>query len=515
MIGAGPTLALLLALAAARPLGDGFEFLKQGKPTFARTAFQNAAKKSPDDPRIKTGLGLTELALGNADGACALLLEAIEKDKEFAPGRVGLARAFLLRARSRIAVGRGDEEETRYFVLDAQTQAEKAAALDPKSPDPWVVIAEAQLELGDFERAERAIADAAQRGLDKKLLRQVRGELSFAVVRARAGGDDGGDAASKQASYDEAKAALDALIRDDPGSAELKLRLGELNDLFGKWDAALDAWQKAFAIEPYDRPTLERLLAYVRAPELRTKARAVLDTAWQRAQALAQGGDPRPGFALFCVAQAKLMDRELEAAADLFKKAQVIDPTLAVECSLGMGDCDFRAQRYDGAAAAWKAAFKADAAAAKALLVHLGTATSVSGALQFIAGKAREGNKNDEARDLLGIAWQLEPDTAGVCNDYALLCRDTGKIEQSWEAYSHLIELAPEQPRYLNDAALVLHQYVKKDLLLARSLYERAIAAADALIGDAATPTVTKDMARDAKKDAANNLALLDRETKH
>ncbi|MBL8841391.1 MAG: hypothetical protein JNL90_07670 [Planctomycetes bacterium] len=485
--------------------GDGFDYLKQGKPSFARTAFRNQLKRNPGDLRAQGGLGLAELALGNDDAACGALLEAIEKGSTDAAVRLGLARAFLRRARSRLAVGRGDEEETRYFLLDAQQQAERAAALAPTDPQPYVVAAEALLELAELDGAKAAIEKATARGLDVAGQRRLSGQLAYHVARQQM---EAGEAAD----YEAAKRALETLIADDPKSAELRLRLGDLHHAFEQWSAALAAWKGAFEIEPFDRPTLDLVLAYLKVPELAAAARATLESALAAAEKRVAGNDPRPGYALFCVGQARLFAREWEAAGELFRKARALDESLVLPCALGLAEAAFRTQKYDEAAREWKAAFAADREGARALLHHLGTHATVAAALQYLADVEVKRKAAEPARDLFGIAWLLLPDDPDVCNNYAFLCRETGQHAPSWEAYAHLIELAPEQPRYLNDAALILQDYLKKDFALARSLYERAIAAADALISDPLTPQVAREMAQSAKTDATNNLARLPRQ---
>ena len=503
--------AWLAPLLAALPVaqvgskGDGFDYLKQGKPSFARTAFRNQLKRNPGDLRAQGGIGLAELALGNDDAACTALLVAIEKGANDAAVRLGLARAFLRRARSRLAVGRGGEEETRYFLLDAQNQAERAAALAPADPQPWVVAAEALLELADVDGARAAIERATARGLDAAGQRHLSGQLAYHIARQQI-------ESGVVADYETAKRALETLIATEPKSAELRLRLGDLHHAFEQWEAALSAWKSAFEIEPFDRPTLDLVLAYLKVPELAAAARATLETALSAAEKRVTGNDPRPSYALFCVGQARLFARDWEPAAELFRKARALDDALVLPCALGMAEAAFRTQKYDEAAREWTTAFAADREGARALLHHLGTHSTVAAAIQYLADVEVKRKAAEPARDLFGIAWLLMPDDADVCNNYAFLCRETGQHEQSWTAYSHLIELEPEQPRYLNDAALILQDYVKKDFALARSLYERAIAAADALISDPLTPQVTREMAQSAKTDASNNLARLARQ---
>lgn len=492
-------------LAAPLPFTDGWEFLAKGKPSFARTAFTNQLKRAPDDVRAEIGLGLAELALNNTERACELLLAGAKKSPDDRDAHLGLARCFLLRARQRIATGRTDDE-TRYFLLDAEGQGQRAAELKKDDPDAWVVVAEAQLELGRFDHAEQSIGEAERRGLDTARKRRLRGELSYFLVASKVA--EGGEQDS--GAYEEARDALQALIREDPGAAELRLRLGDLNHAFGKWNEALDAWARGLAIEPFDRPTLDTILTYLRVPDLRAHARQVLEAAAAAAEPLAGGGsDPRPAYALMCIGQCKLLDRDLDGATQLFKRAQKLDPTLEVQCSLGLAEADFRSQRYDAAAASYRNAFRANQEVAQILVLQIGQGTNLSATLQFLAKQALNKGAKADARELLGIAVGFEGENASLVNDYAFLCRETGEAQKSWEAYSRVLELAPENPRYLNDAALILQDYLKKDFARARGLYEHAIRAADAVIADPTQPQVVREAAADAKRDATANLARL------
>jgi len=235
----------------------------------------------------------------------------------------------------------------------------------------------------------------------------------------------------------------------------------------------------------------------------------VLESAAAAAQREAPGSDPRPAYAIMCVGQCKLIDRDLEEATNSFKKALRLDPGLTVQCSLGLAEADFRTQHFDESAAAYRGAFRADRDAATLLVRQIGQGETLSASVQYLARQAVGKGNKDDARELLEIAASFEPENASVWNDYAFLCRESGHAQESWVAYQKVIELAPENPRYLNDAALILQDYLKKDSARARGLYERAIAAADAILSDATRPQVTRDAAADAKRDATANLARL------
>lgn len=112
-------------------------------------------------------------------------------------------------------------------------------------------------------------------------------------------------------------------------------------------------------------------------------------------------------------------------------------------------------------------------------------------------------------------------------NDVGLFCRDAGAYtaqlgedgaakranqywERSWEAYQKAIELAPNDPAYLNDGAVVLHYNLRRDFDKAEEMYIRSAKVAQELI-DSGTITDETQLAitRTALKDAQDNLAVL------
>lgn len=133
-----------------------------------------------------------------------------------------------------------------------------------------------------------------------------------------------------------------------------------------------------------------------------------------------------------------------------------------------------------------------------AAAVSLGWATSV----------LVERGQRAEARNVLGKLLETEPERASIWNDYAFLCRETGLYEASYEAYERAVALDPENPRLLNDTALILQYHLRRDLGRARELYESAIAVAERLL-DADDPATDRASVRLALTDARNNLGRL------
>ena len=101
-----------------------------------------------------------------------------------------------------------------------------------------------------------------------------------------------------------------------------------------------------------------------------------------------------------------------------------------------------------------------------------------------------------------------EPDNFQRWNDLGLFCRDAGAAMpdtvkgaarlrgnlylRAFEAYVVAMRLAPSKPHLYNDAAVILHYYLEKDYALAKEDEDLALA-------------------RIAKRDAANNLAALEK----
>ena len=86
-----------------------------------------------------------------------------------------------------------------------------------------------------------------------------------------------------------------------------------------------------------------------------------------------------------------------------------------------------------------------------------------------------EGGQPDQAgiRDVFGRAARRF-DRPEWWNNYAFFCRETGMYEESYQAYSRCIELAPENARWVNDTGLILLYHLDRDLDRAQELFERS-----------------------------------------
>ena len=118
------------------------------------------------------------------------------------------------------------------------------------------------------------------------------------------------------------------------------------------------------------------------------------------------------------------------------------------------------------------------------------------------------------ARALHATLTRAVRDSALLWNNHALLCRDTGRYEEAYDAYRRALELTGPDPRLLNDTALVLHYHLMGDdpekREAAERMYEEAIALA---VSALESGELRDDAARDdlelALRDARDNLAKL------
>ena len=84
-----------------------------------------------------------------------------------------------------------------------------------------------------------------------------------------------------------------------------------------------------------------------------------------------------------------------------------------------------------------------------------------------------EGGDQEGIREVFGRAARRF-DRAEWWNNYAFFCRETGQYEESYQAYSRCIELAPDNARWVNDTGLILLSHLDRDHDHAEELFMRA-----------------------------------------
>jgi tetratricopeptide (TPR) repeat protein len=83
--------------------------------------------------------------------------------------------------------------------------------------------------------------------------------------------------------------------------------------------------------------------------------------------------------------------------------------------------------------------------------------------------------------------------------------------ERSWEAYSRALELAPGNPAYLNDGAVILHFYLEREYDRALAMYAEAKTAAEKLLAAGGLSETDRPVIETALKDSQDNRRQLER----
>lgn len=149
----------------------------------------------------------------------------------------------------------------------------------------------------------------------------------------------------------------------------------------------------------------------------------------------------------------------------------------------------------------------------------------------WCAGESR----NVDAAFVSEVCTQVAPQEPTFWNNLGLFLRDQGDAlrgtqgalheasrdydeeqvaelyERAYHAYRRAFELAPDNPGYLNDTAVMLHYYLVRDLEEAMTLYQKAERRAGEELARNDLDADTRDWFETAQRDAKNNQKLLAR----
>jgi tetratricopeptide (TPR) repeat protein len=195
-----------------------------------------------------------------------------------------------------------------------------------------------------------------------------------------------------------------------------------------------------------------------------------------------------------------------------------VDPSQLVRLALRYA----RESQLDASLAALQALVERDREGLLASLSSADDPTADTVALSRAVGPLLDRWKRSEARDLLEVLCDADPEDADLWNNYAFLCRETagsyrsaGKrfdpavlYERAYAAYERALAIDDTSPRLLNDTALILQYHLHRDLDRARELYERAVELADEALAGTLDPITAREM-RSARTDARSNLSRL------
>ncbi|MEM7310193.1 MAG: tetratricopeptide repeat protein [Planctomycetota bacterium] len=142
--------------------------------------------------------------------------------------------------------------------------------------------------------------------------------------------------------------------------------------------------------------------------------------------------------------------------------------------------------------------------------------------VEYVVGWCVEREQWADAAVLAELCAETAVDVARYWNNMGFFLREEGArltaekdeaeaarsevvFEQAFVAYQRALDLSPEDPTFLNDTAVILHYYLKRDLDRALAWYDEAAERADSMLAAGGLSTEQEDLVRTALRDSTNN----------
>ncbi|MEX1025347.1 MAG: tetratricopeptide repeat protein [Planctomycetota bacterium] len=472
-------------------------------------------------------------------------------DAEVRAGRSGplmdylFGMAFARRALSAVMSGTADSSVQMNFGdavrhLVAATEAEPA-----RFADAFLALATSAWYAGDLEVALRAAHEAVQRYPKNGEANSMLGRIAlstFQVAHTDAGGpppeewdgdvmlhwtvarDAFADAVTNFGKPKRSEERLQNLL------SQAAVQLGHTWVWKGARDEAAKAYGTAIGWAP-DRVNLGEVRGFLTDPE-NPNDLSVFRGALERGQELFQRTfgkqDARNASLWWWLGYARYWSGQRAEAETAFLAALELEPGFTnswVYVALARYD----RKDFDGALTALRAGWDADPVSTIAELSS--DASGNANRLRFLIGHAFEAKDLERAAFAAEVVAEVTQNVSGDWNNLGLFLRDRAEAlernrrakskdelaliedlyERAYRAYLRSLDLSPEDPQVLNDTAVMLHYYLKRDLDEARAMYVRAGELADAELAKPRLAASDRERFQIAKRDAVNNLRALEK----
>ncbi|HLU38382.1 MAG TPA: tetratricopeptide repeat protein [Planctomycetota bacterium] len=488
--------------------------LAEGRFAAAAEAYLALARAEPD--RVAWSLGAAE-ALAR-DGRFQDALEHLDGALQRTPGHVGLrvllAKVNMLHAEE---LGRGGRRDAHVLFAYQEAAQVARAVVDehPDERDARLILAEAEFALGNLDAALGEAQAAAERFPHHPGGHIVVAKVwfhRFVAARQRLAGEQPKGKELEQLANEAAAArkatiaAVEAAITADPERAFPHKLLGDVHAWNDNPGQALVCYAKALAIDPNAPVNHDWIGSAARQPKaLIHFYQGALDAY----RARPDHDERRAATLVWYLGRALFQDKQFAPARDRMRAAYAANPEYANSlhyvwlASYWLGDHD-AAEREAAAYARVSAPAFAD------LLRSLPDRAQTVPILAFLAARAYQGSRI-EASAALNHVLALVEDSAEAWNNYAFLCREAGRPQESLTAYEHALALEPDSPQLLNDTAVILHYHLPspENLARARTMYERAVALAQQQLAGGKLEGADRTRTEQALRDAQANLAKL------
>ena len=547
------TILCFLMLAALSPAQDtadewlrrGRDHLGEGRAEQALAAFESALALE-DSARTVAWRIRARIELGQVEAAFEEI-EALAAVQPDAPTAYLFGMAF--RGLALREAGEGGTGTTSMVFGDAVSWLTDAANADPMTfPDVHYALAECAWYAQDLVKARSAIEDALIYGQNGASERTLHGRIALSQYTVAVNEERLDDAAAHlEAAQRAFEAALDASgvnsrnaratdLEQAALAAERWIQLAYVHVYREDLESAARAFGEATAWAPdavdynYVRGAVdsELFVEHMRQARRLYKSRHephekgdALISWWLGYAQYALNTRADRGLAESNFLEAVTRNREFVASWYYIARARSTQQNQSGTFEALM---QYRAQDEAGLIASLQSDLERNIWMLESLVA-------------WCAGGRNEGGRADNAAAarLCELIVELLPDEARHWNNLGLFRRDAGdallskrgddrrdRRQELWEAayaaYARSLELDPDNPIYLNDTAVVLHYNLQRDLDLALTMYERALALAEEAL---VAPGISLDLRRAYEtvvRDAGDNQlklsALLDRKAR-
>lgn len=521
----------LVSAASLDQVGDliakGREALEAGKPADAQKLFEQAAEKDKNSLRTRTWVLRSWMDQGRINDSLDAI-DALSKGGAKGPEVDYLyGMAFSQKARGYLSSGVANGP-IQMSLEDAVQFLEKATKADPElARDAFVPLAEAAWYCQKLDVARSAAEAATKRAPKDGDAQLMLGKVAFSQFSAAK--DDESRKAEADSAWEAAKGAFthalqiygmpkDAAETDKLASANLNL--GHAFAWKERWSEAELAYAAALVVKPsaVDLAQVQRALGGER---FLVTVEAALPKLSEQPNA-----NPADVAALtWWVGWARLEQKQYEKAEEALAAAVAKKPEF-LNSWYFLAVAREGKKDMEGALGALRKYAEADAEDLGVMLLK-DPDTSIRVIDQLVAWCAEKGRLVDAAF-LSELESGIYPNESRYWNNAGLFWRDGGEavqkgsepdakkksaelFEKSWRAYSKALELEPENPALLNDAAVILHYYLDRDLDKAKSMYKKAAERAKVELAKPDLSKELRDLYETALRDSTNNLAKLEK----
>lgn len=423
-----------------------------------------------------------------------------------------LARTLLLKVETDPGI-----LHPHLVYADAIRVAREVLKLHPGHADAQLILAQALYGSGDWEAAVATAEDAVRLHPDRAGAHILMGRIAFdrfkELKRQLADSDPDPQERSLQvaAIHEQRVRAQTAFRRAAelaPDRTFAAIALGELAAWDSKTEEALEHWNSALAIQP-EAPVKHE---WIEANTTWQERAAFYDNALKAHRSRPTSTAATAATLTWHLARAHYDGLQWQTALDLFTGAVEANPQhsnawfYVMICAWRLGD-ETAAENAGARYAANSAVQFAD------ILRNLPPESrgETAALIKYLGDRAFQQGRIDNSRDLNHVIACLQ-DSADAWNNYAFLCRETGKFKAALSGYEYALEREPDSPQLWNDAAVILqyHLAAPADLERAKGMYEHALELAAKVLADKDATELAHQRAKKAQSDARLNLQKLE-----